>query len=221
MTRDLLDDLLDRSAPATRAMADGDVATMIRRARSEGTPRRRRLPRVALGVGLAAILVGGAGVAVATDGFSWAPWAQDPVGAVSFTMSNGFDCELRFSEYRAGDDPAFLGEANRILKDWFRSTDVVTAAAASLPTEFAGKDLEEVQLEPGETLESLPAGEAEHRLWVQQWLAWDLAVGQLESEELQRHGIAPDDDRFAGSERSGQIQCFDESGQPYVPGAGS
>jgi hypothetical protein len=221
MTPDLLDDLLDSSAPATRAATEKDLAAMIRIARSDARPGRRRLPRVAFGIGLAAILAGGAGVAVATDGFTWAPWAQDPVGAVSFTMSNGFACELRFSEITGGQDPAFVDDVNRILEDWYRSSDVVGAASAALPTEFAGEDLREVHLEPGETLESLPVGEAEHRLWAQQWMAWDLAVSQLESEELERRGIAPDDERFGGSQRKGQIQCFDESGELYAPGAGS
>lgn len=221
MSPDSLDDLLDNSGPRTVAAATAELDAMIADARRE-VPVRRRVPRVAIGVGLAALLVGGASVAVATDGFDWAPWAQDPVGAVGFTMATGFDCELRFSEYTAGSDAAFLSDVNRTLRDWYRTTDVVTAARQILPDVISEYELEAMYADAGEPpIASLPVDEAQHRQWAQEWLAWDLAVSELETEALRNAGFPIPDERFVGSERSGQIQCFDEDHEPYVPGVGS
>lgn len=226
MTTDPLDDLLELSTPRTADASQADIDAMIADARAE-VPARRRVPRVALGIGLAAFLVGGAGVAVATDGFGWAPWAQDPVGAVSFTMANGFDCELRFSEYTAGVDSAFLADVNRTLREWYRSTDVVAEASAMLPAQrerFAAMEAGQDE-DPGADMSQLSpedrADEIEHRAWFHEWLAWDMAVSELETGALRDAGISVPDDGFVGSERSGQIQCFDEDHKPYVPGAGS
>jgi hypothetical protein len=52
-------------------------------------------------------------------------------------------------------------------------------------------------------------------------MAWNVAVSEVETRALTDAGYSVDDERFIGSERSGQIQCFDENHQPYVPGAGS
>ena len=226
MNPDPLDDLLASSSPRTAVASPLEMDAMIADARGE-VPVRSRVPRVALGLGLSVLLVGGAGVAVATDGFDWAPWAQDPVGAVSFTMANGFDCELRFSEYTAGSDAAFLADVNRVLRDWYRSTDVVSEAQGLLPAQREQVvAMEAAQADdPGADMSALTpeqrVDEIEHRAWVREWLAWDLAVSDLETDALRDGGFAPDDERFAGSERNGQIQCFDEGHEPYVPGAGS
>jgi hypothetical protein len=203
MNPDRLDELLTNSAPMTQPAPRAAVEEMIVASRQRAS-RRGRAPRIVAAATLAALLVGGAGVATATDGFRWAPWAQDPVGAVKIAMQDGRQCELRFSEYRAGN-PFFLGEVNAILRDWYRSTDVVAEARAVLPTML--QRVGPVDLAPGETLGSLPEGEAERRAWSREWLAWDLAVSEVESRELSRHGIAPGDGRFDGSERSSQIRC--------------
>ncbi|BDV30855.1 hypothetical protein [Microbacterium terricola] len=226
MTPDLLDDLLDRSAPATRAPRDAELATMIAEARAERPrPRRRRIALVS-GV-LAVVLVSGAGVAAATDGFSWGPWAQHPVGAVPFTMPNGFACELRFSPYSGGSDAAFVAEVNRTLEDWYRSTDVVAAATPLLPAmrEHLADLAAESAADPGADMSVLTpaerADEIEHRAWAAEWMAWEWVVGDLETQALRHAGYRIPDDRLAGTERVGGIQCLDLDGQPYVPGAGS
>jgi hypothetical protein len=220
MTPDLLDDLLDRSAPLRESPPSADFDAMIADARGE-VPRVHRAPILITAGALAVVLGGGAGVAAATDGFAaWAPWAQNSVRAVPFTMANGFECELRFSEWTGGTDQAFLNEVNSILESWYGSTDVVAAARLLVPS--ALDDLGPgIELAPGETLDTLPPGEAEHREWAKQWVAWDIAVSEAESNELARHDIAPGDPRFGASERSSQIQCFDEDHELYVPGAGS
>ena len=228
MTRDPLDDLLDRSAPTGRAVADREFEAMIAEARREVPRPWRRTRHLAITASaLAAVLVGGVGVAAATDGFSWAPWAQDPVGAVSFTMANGFSCELRFSEYTKGADAAFVADVNHALANWHRSTDVVAVAEDLLPAKLQElADMEaESPLDPEADMSQLSPADREdeiaHRAWALEWLAWDLVVSDLESKALEAAGIALPDERFVGSERSGQIQCLDESGDLYVPGAGS
>lgn len=225
MTPDLLDDLLDHSAPPARQVPDAALTAMIADARAE-VPRRRSRPRlVALtGGALALVLAGGAGVAAATDGFSWAPWAQDPVGAVAFAMDNGFSCELRFTEYTGGGDPAFLTGVNQTLEDWYRTTDVVAAIQPILPSvrEHLAALRAESEMEPDPEFEALPsdeqAEELEHRAWSAEWAAWEWAVGDLETQALRDAGYSMPDERFAGSKRASQIQCFDETGSLYRPG---
>lgn len=224
MTPDLLDDLLDRSTPTTRAPHDADVSAMITESRA-AVPRPRRR-RIALASGmLALVLIGGAGVAAATDGFSWAPWAKDPVGAVSFTMPNGFACELRFAAYSGGSDPAYVAEINRVLEDWYRSTDVVAEVTPLLPAtreRLAGMSADS---DPdGDMAELAPearADEVEHRAWAAEWMAWEWAVGDAEVKALRDAGYSVPDERLTGTERVSGIQCLDLDRRPYVPGAGS
>lgn len=218
MTRDPFDDLLDRSAPMSTPAANADVDAMITDARRSASRPLR--PRILMVVGLAAVLTsGGLGLAAATDIFSWAPWAQEPIGAVQFTMANGFQCELRYSGYTGGEDPAYVGEVNTSLENWYRSTDVLAAVEARVPAKL--EEVGPIELQPGETLETLPPGEAEHREWARQWLAWDLAISDAEWEHLESEGYPPGDAGMVGSERSGQIHCLDENLEPYMPGAGS
>lgn len=218
MTRDTLDDLLDRSAPTAQPVAQADLNAMIADARRP-TPRSLR-PRILIAAGLAAIFAsGGVGIAAATDGFSWAPWAQQPIGAVQFTMTNGFQCELRYAPYTGGSDPASVKWVNGTLEDWYRSADVLAIVQALVPA--ALDELGPIELQEGETLETLPPGEAEHREWAREWMAWDIAVNDAEWQELKKQGMDPEHTGLDWSERSSQIQCYDENHEPYVPGAGS
>ncbi|MFE5408671.1 hypothetical protein [Microbacterium sp. NPDC056569] len=226
MTPDLLDDLLDRSAPVTRAADPAGLRAMIGAAsREERRPRRRRIGFAA--GALAVLLAGGAGVATATDGFG--AWSiQEPVGAVSFTMSNGFDCELRFSDYSNGPDPVFLSAVNRTLEDWYRTTDVVGEAqslvpqkqkeyvALRSPDDQSERERQLAELSPEERAEAIA-----HNEFGDEWIAWTLVVADLETQALRDAGFAVPDPRFVGSEASSQIQCFDEDGELYGFGAGS
>jgi hypothetical protein len=226
MTPDPLDDLLATSSPQTVTAPKLEINAMIADARREA-PAKRRTPRMALGAGLAVLLVGATSVAVATDGFDWAPWAQDPVGAVSFTMANGFDCELRFSEYTGGSNAAFLGDVNRTLEEWYQSADVVGEASKLVPAhreEIASMAVAWDEDPAADMSQLSPEGQAAeivNRAWAREWMAWNVAVSEVETRALTDAGYSVDDERFIGSERSGQIQCFDENHQPYVPGAGS
>jgi hypothetical protein len=217
MTHETLDDHLDRSAPSTRPATKSDIDAMIAEARPASARSFR--PRILVAAGLTAVLAsGGVGVAFATDGFSWAPWAQDPIGAVHFTMANGFHCELRYSALTGGTDPARVSEVNSIRETWYQSTDVLAAARSLVPA--ALEEIGPIELQPGETLETLPEGEAEHREFVRQWLAWDMAISNAEWQELTASGVDPEDSGLGGSEGSSQIKCFDENHEPYTFGSG-
>lgn len=99
--QDPLELLLERSAPATLRVGDELTRAMdhsASTARAQVTaerPRARRMPGLVAGVGLAVLLTGGAGAAVAAGGFEWLPWAQDPDAAYVFSLPSGRDCELR------------------------------------------------------------------------------------------------------------------------------
>lgn len=125
-TPDRLDLLLARTAPDAvhidddlmREM-DGVAATARAQVAAE-RPRSRRTPRVVAGVGLAILLTGGAGAAVAAGGFDWLPWAQDPDVAALFTLPSGRDCEARIvleQTEDVGDWEAFVASIGQIRVD--------------------------------------------------------------------------------------------------------
>lgn len=98
---DPLDLLLERSAPTTPRVDDDlirimhHVSNLARVQATAEQPRVPRTPGVLAGLGLAVLLTGGAGAAVAAGGFEWLPWAQDPDAAYAFTLPSGRECELR------------------------------------------------------------------------------------------------------------------------------
>lgn len=122
-THDRLDLLLERTAPTTLSIGDDLTRAMdhmSRGARAQVTaeqPRGRRTPRLAAGVGLAVLLTGGAGAAVAAGGFEWLPWAQDPDAASVFTLPSGRECELRMVVEQTedvGDWSGFVADVGRL-----------------------------------------------------------------------------------------------------------
>lgn len=220
MTRDPLDDLLDSSASPTRPAADADLRAMIAAARVRAV--RRPSPRVLVASGIvAALLVTGAGTAAATDGFSWAPWAHEALAAVPFTTSSGLTCEIRLTAYTGGADTGYVDQVNAALRDWYATADVLADVSAQVPAVSNSAAIPPLELNPGETMETLPPGEWEHRQWVREWMVWDLATGEAESAALASRGFVAGDPRMAGSERRGQIQCLDLDGRPYPAGDGS
>lgn len=100
-TPDHLDVLLDASAPADTTASPAlrhDLAVMAARARTASRPKRRPL-RVAATAGLAALLLSGAGTAVAATVFDWEPWAQHPDLSYPFVLPSGRACEARVAVY--------------------------------------------------------------------------------------------------------------------------
>ena len=220
MTRDILDDLLDRSAPASPHVPAAEFRAMVGDAR-RAAPRSRRA-RVWLAGGMVvALLAGGTGVAyAATGGFSWGPptRSHQPLVAISFTMSNGLRCNYREDAFSLGPDAdPIWAQATTLLHDWYRSGEANAQAQAlvpgfrqELPYDFtAGETLAD--------LDTMPPDQSEQLAYGHELAAWTMAIGEAESNELSSHGINPDD---VAQDRDGQLTCVDSSGHPY-PKAGA
>lgn len=124
MTPDLLDDLLDRSAPATRSANDADLSAMIRDAHVAARPARRKARTPILVGALVVLLTGGAGVAFATDAVPWQWWAENsPAAGTTFTLPSGVVCEARWGDFTTTDR-----EAEQRLRDWLGEVDVLALA---------------------------------------------------------------------------------------------
>nr|WP_201468435.1 hypothetical protein [Microbacterium hydrocarbonoxydans] len=125
-SRDPLDLILERSAPTPLRIGDElarDLDQVAFAARSQVAAQQRparRMPRIAAGVGLAVLLTGGAGAAVAAGGFEWLPWAQDPDAAYVFTLPSGRECEIRSVVEQTedvGDWNAFVADVGQLVID--------------------------------------------------------------------------------------------------------
>jgi len=128
MTRDTLDDLLDRSALATRAdLAAGDVRAMIGDARREAIPKRRA-SRLAIGTAVAALLIGGAGVAVAND-LLWSGWVTEPTATYSFTVPSGATCTVLTGDVESSDPAVAQAVKAFYAGDVMGSADVAAGLA--------------------------------------------------------------------------------------------
>lgn len=180
MSRDLLDDLLDRSAPATRAAEPKDLAALSTAARDAAT-RRRRLPRVAIGVGIAALLVGGAGVAVAND-LIWSSWVTVPVGSYSFTLPSGATCTTQSGDVESAD-PAVQAAVEEFYRGDPMSRVDVDSALAELRA-----DPVVATLEDGST-EVLVPGSPHFSFDEEYKLAIGVAVGDALAAHLAERGI--------------------------------
>ncbi|WP_433675327.1 hypothetical protein [Microbacterium gorillae] len=126
-THDRLDQLLQRSAPPDLTV-DDDLTRALNQTTHDARaqvlaekPRARRTPRVLAGLGLAIVLMGGAGTAVANGGLSWLPWAQDPDAVYAFTLPSGRECELRSMVVEprepAGDWDGFVASVGNLDVD--------------------------------------------------------------------------------------------------------
>ncbi len=217
MTPDSLDDLLGHSSPRTAAAPKPEIEAMIADARRE-VPQRRRVPRIALGVGLAVLLVGGAGVAVAADRFEWRPWAQDPVAEYSLALPSGLDCAVRIAHYTSTDG-ALADSVNGIVENWWRDTDVAAQAAELTPEHIDDIRSSDNVMFNADTGESEPAGYGTK--WYnadrEYYFAFTQAIGELEQEQLREHGIDSDQLDAAALEGGYGIQCLDENGEVTLP----
>lgn len=129
MTRDPLDELLDRSAPYAPEVVSESVTTvyqaMAQDARAQ-VRRPRRRSHFAISAGLTVVLAGGVTAAAAAGLFSWSGWASDPDITYSFTLPSGRQCEERIlvnDNATAGDGLRTPSAGGAALKDWADSAD--------------------------------------------------------------------------------------------------
>ncbi len=140
MIPDSLDQLLDRSAPAARAAQEHDLRAMAVAAQ----PARpaRRLPKVAIGAGLAVLLLGGAGAAYAADLFDWLPWAQTPDYTYQAALAAGDECEVRVAVVDPVDaNGLFTGDLADRLNSHASLDAATVAAVQEVLEDYRGADL--------------------------------------------------------------------------------
>lgn len=218
MSPEPLDDLLDRSAPVVRRADDATIAAMIADAREMSVPRRRRRRLVVAGGVLTALLVGGAGIATAAEVFDWGSWLEDPVGEYALTLPSGLECTVRIAHYTAAD-PAVAHEVNRIVEDWWRSTDVAAATEPLIPQMIDQIRAADTTVYIAETGETVPGGYGTDWYDADQeyHFAFANAVGELEHEVLGEHGISTEELGAARLEGGYGIKCLDASGEVTIP----
>lgn len=198
---DPLDDLLDRSAPrvAERAGAGPSaMAQIVRDAAATVRPSRRSRRRDTVLAGLGAVLlVGTAGVATANSDWLWGSGLENPDRSYSYSSPTWGECEIRYSDLDT-HNPLIQGEVDRIIDEWFATTDVEAAAEP-----FVAKYLAVLRESRG----SDPASLEDPRLPdLEAWTAHDQAFGEALSNELAAHGY-DGEHGLADTEQHSQVHC--------------
>lgn len=198
MTPDSLDDLLDRSAPATCAIDDRALTAMIADARHE-VPRGRKRRGALLAGSLAVVLIGGAGFATADSDWLWGAGMDDPRRSVTYTSPTWGACELRLGELRAANPLAQAG-IDQVIDAWFAETDIESEMAPLIGKYLAV--LEDSQAGDPESL-------ADPRLPdLNYWGAVDQSVAELLHDELTEHGYTGPGAGLASG--ASQVHCEGE-----------
>lgn len=202
---EVLDALLTAAAPVrTRRDAETAVAidAMVDAARFDAASRRRGIARLAAIGAAGALLLSGAGAAVAVSSGYWSPWAEQPDGFVRFTVPSGAECEIRYGDLDARRDVAaairdFLGDEPRVHAALDRIDEEIVAIRA-MPMQ-AGDEFGN-SWDVGYGTEGYLSPDAEYKL------AADWAVGQALHEHLETLGL---DAVADGTTSSSQIRCSD------------
>ncbi|MCA1782954.1 MAG: hypothetical protein ABR500_01280 [Dermatophilaceae bacterium] len=125
-----LDTLLDASAPSfteteatreTLSAATSELVTSV--TTGTVTPTRARRRRRAAVAGITAVALFGGCVAAAAQSGWLAPWADDPDGALTFTLPSGGTCEERIGNVKVSDD-----EAQSMIRDWLEEHSLAEVA---------------------------------------------------------------------------------------------
>lgn len=200
---DPMEDLLDRSAPplADRGPGrDSALRLMVADAGEVGRSHRSARRRSAMmGIGLAAVLMGGAGVAAANSDWSWSPGLENPDRSYTYTSPTWGECEIRFSGLET-NNVLVQADVNRIIDEWFASTDVKAAADP-----YVEKYLAEIEAQRANDPESVTADPRLPDL--NAWFAHEQALHHALHEELKRNGYDSGAGDLEGSEGHSQVQC--------------
>jgi hypothetical protein len=186
LMNDMLDDVLDTSAPAPLRISDADARTMVAQAREEVRPAQPRAKKAAIATGVLALLMaGGAGVATADSDWSWIPGLENPDHSYTYTSPTWGECEIRFSGL---DGDGVSADAGRVIDDWFRNTDLRAAVEPLVPgyTAPLQRGLTEAMM-PDETGVASDADPRTADLIA--WQAREQAVQELLFDELEAQGV--------------------------------
>lgn len=188
-----LNDALDASAPPRTDIDRTALRAMLRDARAAARPRPRRRRAVVGGV-LALVLVGGAGAAVASSDWSWIDGLENPDRSYTYTAPTWGECEIRFSALDT-HNPLIQGEVDRVIDEWFATTDVEAAAAPFVAKHLAQLESDQAAAEEEITDPRLPDLNA--------WTAHEQALQEALYEELSAHGFSS----LPGAESHSQVHC--------------
>ncbi|MFT4213231.1 MAG: sigma factor-like helix-turn-helix DNA-binding protein [Microbacterium sp.] len=198
------------TAPATVAADDDDIARMIRAARREARPPVRRPATIAVGAGLVALIVGGAGIATASSDWLWNPVLDNADRSYTYTASTWGQCEIRFSSLDV-HNPFIQADVDRIIDEWFARTDVEAAAAPYVDGVLAQLEADQAALDQQLTDPRIADLTA--------WTAHEQALGEALFAELAAHGYDVETGVFGGAEAHSQVHCDGEDwgGTPWHP----
>ena len=201
MVPDQFDALLDESAPPARTIQAAELHTMLAEARAAARPRRSPRRRIVLGGVLAALLVGGAGVATASSDWLWGAGLENPDRSYTYMSPTWGRCELRYSGLDT-HNPFIQAHVDRVIDDWFANADV-EAAAAPYVAEYLAQ-LEADQAATGDEIVDprLPDLNA--------WTAHDQALSRALDDTLKASGIDSGRGDLAGAEGHSQLHCEGE-----------
>lgn len=199
MIPDQLDALLNDSAPPARTIEMAELRAMLSEARAVARAPRRPRRRVVLGGVLAALLIGGAGVATASSDWLWSPGLENPDRNYTYTSPTWGQCELRYSGWDT-HNPFIQSHVDAVIDEWFATADVEAAAEPYVAQYLA--QIEAAQADSGEEMED------PRRADLNAWTAHDQAVSQALGEALKANGIGSGD--LAGAEGHSQLHCEGE-----------
>ncbi|WP_309064443.1 hypothetical protein [Microbacterium sp.] len=200
---DPLDDLLDRSAPPLADRGAGrDAALRLMGVDARDTVRPRlpvRRRSAVLGGVLAAVLVGGAGVAAANSDWSWIAGLENPHHSYTYTSPTWGQCELRFAYDTV--TPWERSDVDRIVDGVFADPDLQVKAEPLVDKHLARIEAEQA---------TRPDEKADPRTPdLNVWHASEQAVFELMHDALAAHGYLPDSGAgIAGG--TSQVHCEHE-----------
>jgi hypothetical protein len=150
--RSHLDDQLHRSVPELSEPDDLDEALeeLVASTRRAAVPRRRRPRRAVLIWTTTAMLLAGGTAAAATGIGGWnAPWADKPLGSLSFRVPSGGVCEQRIGDLHIGN-----AKAQAMVQKWLSGHTLKEVADV-------GASLDAIRADHDQTWEHGPGG---HRI---------------------------------------------------------
>jgi len=111
-------------------------------AAAQRAARPKRLPKLALGAGMAVVLIGATGAAFAADLFDWLPWAQTPDYTYQAALAAGEECEARVVVVDPADaNGLFTGDLADRLNSHASLDAATVAAVQEVLANYRGADL--------------------------------------------------------------------------------